>query len=575
MRTGVALLLLAAAVAPAADPPKAKLAELTKLYRAYDLPVPPKTAKLYRFADEQGEKPGRRVWLQLVFRPEATDGPNMTLRGLDTSRLSASNSKYYQEVSPPDAKAMAGVTDDTDDLLLLAIQCDLLGWHELAVSAFDTWQGRHLKNENPVTDLRYRAWNYWEKQIYEPNSDWVKIARRLQGMQNDKPNATDVDAPGILRRLKLSLVPSKAKPGSVDALIDELIDVPAVGQPDPRVDALVKLGFDAIPTLIEHLDDDRMTRACYHDSMGHSRLGIDLSRPLSYPYSVKHFVRDIICDYMVDEDASQLREMGKDLSREKALAWWAEAKKEGEEKYLLRNVVKDQPGNHSPREELIRVIEVKYQHRLPGVFIELRKTEPHWMSLAPFVEALVRSPLPAATKKQVLLDALDSNLWSWKAEAIAGLQSLDAAEFHKQLIAHLEDLPTDFHENDDFHDWYDASAAVVSRTGDAKVWEAVGKFMRRVNVDVRKKWIDNLTGRDDEESRSRLRRIACVAAFFDDDSVRDRAAEHLGRMLEMPVESDPSWSADDWAKFRERVAKAAARELEKKPAPKAKPADKK
>ena len=578
MRTGVALLLVATSIAPAADPPKAKLAELVKLYRAYDLPLPPKTAKLYRFTDEQGEKPERRVWLQLVFRPEAEDGPNMTLRGLDTNRLSASNSKYYQEVSPPDAKALAGVTDDTDDLLLLAIQCDLLGLHDLAVSAFDTWQGRQLKHENPVTDLRYRAWNYWEKQIREPNSDWVKIARRLQGMHNDKPNATDVDAPGILRRLKLSLVPSKAKPGSVDALIDELIDVPVVqnfytfAEPDPRFDAIVKLGFDAIPALIDHLDDDRLTRAHYHSSG--LRPGLDPLNFLSYPYSVKHLVRDIICDYMAD-DTSQLREMGKDLSREKALAWWAGAKKEGEEKYLVRKVIPDETSSIRPKTQLIRVIELKYPHRLPDIFVELRKSEPHRMTLAPYVEALVRSPLPAATKKQVLLDALDSNLWSWKAEAIAGLQPLDAAEFHKQLIAHLADLPAEFHEKDFLHDWFDVSAQVVSRTDDVKVWEAVSKYMRRVGVDVRKKWIANMTDWGDEESRSRLRRIACVAAFLEDESVRDYAVEQLGRMLEVPVEPDPSWSADEWTEFRKRVATAAARELENKPAPKAKPAGKK
>jgi hypothetical protein len=73
----------------------------------------------------------------------------------------------------------------------------------------------------------------------------------------------------LLRSLEAALVPSNAKPGSVEALIDVLVElddekkwtVDAFADPGPQYLKLSLLGFAAVPALIEHLDDDRLTRS--------------------------------------------------------------------------------------------------------------------------------------------------------------------------------------------------------------------------------------------------------------------------------------------------------------------------
>src|SRR5205085_9254006 len=71
----------------------------------------------------------------------------------------------------------------------------------------------------------------------------------------------------LIKSLDLALVPSKAKPGTIEAMIDALVDYGAdtgtlgIFEPEDRYWRIAKLGFDAVPNLIQHLDDDRLTRA--------------------------------------------------------------------------------------------------------------------------------------------------------------------------------------------------------------------------------------------------------------------------------------------------------------------------
>lgn len=571
MRTPALLFvfLLANPHAHPADPPakpSAHLASLAKLYQAYDLPLLPPDAKVYRFTTVREDNPeGHKVWVEVGFElePNEKGRPTKVLIGTREAFVSAGDSTTVEEVKPEGPKFE--VVADHRDPLPFAAQCELHGWHDMAVAALDVWESRQGKNPNAQAALARAAWTYWTGEFQNHDADRAKVARRLQGLVNDNPELFGRPEQDLLRCLKLSLTVGEAKPGTIDARIDELIEVsgtsgqwshPGSFECDKRVDDLVRIGFEAVPTLLAHFEDDRLTRSTTAMSWYVS----------SHPLLVRHFSRHVLCEFMADEYEGKPDE----LTKKQAEMWWTKAKKEGEEAYCLRQAVKVGFGPETPYMNPLRVVEVKYPHRLPDVFTALLKSEPTTLSLDPFVVALGRAKLPAAAKKRVLLDTLACKDWEWNGHALSGLHPLDAGEYHKRLISLLGELPADEDtaKREKLLDCaYTSVARAASLTADAKVWEAVGKYFNRAGFEVRRKWIDYL-GWDADAAESRNRRTEFLVGVIEGGSAgrltdaearkeRNRAAETLGYGLGVNPKPKPNWSEDDWKKFRAEVVKAA------------------
>jgi hypothetical protein len=227
------------------------------------------------------------------------------------------------------------------------------------------------------------------------------------------------------------------------------------------------------------------------------------------------------------------------------------------------------------------LIREKYAKRLPDVFAALKKEDPYYSSVGPFVSALVHSSLPVAIKKKLLLEALESSEEGWQAEALDGLRRIDVDEFHQRLITTFADLPgwKDKRKDADLYPaCHTCFAEVAMGTDDAKVWEAVSKYLADATAEVKIEWISYLTGRTERKDRHFLRVVACVAALLSDKAfrvekngdrvgsteVRNYAANLLGNLLRvrgMPTADAP---ADEWAAFREEVAKAAEKVTKKR-----------
>ena len=78
----VAALALAFAIAP---PPPDQLAHLAKLYQAYDLPLPPKDAKLYRYDSSKTIRPDGPPRIGFGVRPKPDGSPAALLVGCSDS----------------------------------------------------------------------------------------------------------------------------------------------------------------------------------------------------------------------------------------------------------------------------------------------------------------------------------------------------------------------------------------------------------------------------------------------------------------------------------------------------------
>jgi hypothetical protein len=163
------------------------------------------------------------------------------------------------------------------DWFCLAAQCKIRGWDALAAAAYREGR-RELAKANakrveqfPVTDsLRRTAWDYWRSRLVmrgTERTDRKEVQQRLTYLaSSNRPAGTWVDLE-LLDDLKLTLAPRQSKPGSVEALIDELTEYwnEQSDYSDPTghgaYEKLVDLGFGAVPALLDHVGDRRLTRA--------------------------------------------------------------------------------------------------------------------------------------------------------------------------------------------------------------------------------------------------------------------------------------------------------------------------
>src|SRR5262249_55929821 len=139
------------------------------------------------------------------------------------------------------------------------------GWDSLARIFFDR-RPEEQEDQTPRGKLRFEAWHYWQFELTRPETDWPTASRYMHVLIAIDKDLNTPDKKALLNSLDAALVPSKAKPGSIEALIDALVGVRSTDLPlddkntDPRYLGLVKAGFEAVPELIKHLDDDRLTR---------------------------------------------------------------------------------------------------------------------------------------------------------------------------------------------------------------------------------------------------------------------------------------------------------------------------
>ena len=187
-----AVAALALALAP---PPAVQLARLAELYRAYELPLPPKDAKLYRW-----NRTGWAGHSGFGVRPNADGWPDELLVGC------WERSAYFKETVEIQ---LDPTTIKPGELsLLTVVQLQMIGRHELAETVYAA--GGYWKVSSPAEALAARAFDYWEGQLLNPAVDRAKIARRIAlvlngqtkafGQERYKLASSDSRPPGVLRR---------------------------------------------------------------------------------------------------------------------------------------------------------------------------------------------------------------------------------------------------------------------------------------------------------------------------------------------------------------------------------------
>lgn len=568
---------------PIAPPPHLALGEFVKEYKRYGLPFPPANAQLvridwYLYREPRPEPPLENPYVLAWRVPPAKPGDRPHYVVLRDSGFGFEEVEYVEPAAMEEAKP----TPDAARLLahqygghflILAIQCKERGWDDLAGALYSPareWLGEEESRPPTLDDLRDVADMYWYGQITSRTGDRKEALRRLTAMAaEDGPPDPITDR--YLRDLALTVAPRKSKPGSVEALIDDLTEywAPQFFSSYPSNHAsywkLAELGFDAVPALIEHVGDNRLTRttdhgphfASWHDvTVGHlcSRLLFDLS------------ARTIGGRYR--------QHAGDRLDPVEARKWFEKAKKIGEEKWLLDHailtdddaMILNQKGRPEPL--IVRVIGAKYPERLPAIYRAMLKQPVEGVWLNDYVNEIVLSKLPREQKVALLEEGAVHDDLDHRILALEGLAKLDQASLRKHLSTTLkmiqkrkpEALPED------------RLLRLVESADDRACWDALLSVAKAADIVGRWSFIFYICpmGPPDRNDPHRLERIRFLVQFLDDDEVRDDAATSLAGLLGFPVRRHIViyYTAHDTDRgpltrllFREAMRHFAAREL--------------
>ncbi len=485
----------ARAVAPPPRDARVRLDEFLAEYRRYGLPLPPKDARLVRYETTPPHlfngKP-RPAQYSLAFLTTEKSGPFLR-RGIkcwEITKITPDNKRVE-----PTARSAREANGSVYDNLCFALQCHSLGWVDLAEELLAQAQEKHPQT---LGLLRHYAWEYWEWEICEADRDWREVLPRLKALSAAVKELRTPDHLDIINSLEAALRPRKAKPGKAQALIGALVANPQKKNRGTISDELLELGFGAVPALIDHLDDERMTRC--------SRGGF-MNNPARHDK-----IKDVVV-YLLGEIAGD--GLSDEISKPIAEKWWKEARALGQEKYALRHALNRDQGCFDPYQ--LEVLRKRYPRRLPGLYRKILDDHPD-IDSSSLAEAIADSSLPLDEKLKLLRDGATRKNLKHRSGALDQLLELDRPYFLEVVRKTLRDLPRDVKGS-----YGDAEEARFARfivlADEPDLWNELRTVARRSSVGLRMELLENVY--DNNTPSGRIRQLRLLAAFLDDATVRD------------------------------------------------------
>ena len=602
---------------PALPEPAPDFHILAILYREFGLPLPPPDAPLARIPtgwqevqDNGKDKP--LYALGFVLNPATATAPAEILVGPCRSKFEPSKSDGPLKILPAEKVKVEDLTFEWNTTFplnpgpALAVQCFLRGHTDLAgkllaaskkilrgsgpiaVSSGGAWM-KHRETvsyigrpgDHAEVLLGGVAWSYWLNEIVKPDTDWKTALDAMRRIVATVPELNDAPRKATLTSLAAALEPRRSKPGSIEAAIDDLVDcrhtISDLGgneKPDPAYDKLLLMGFAAVPTLIEHLDDNRLTRSVM---TGFNNFPTMTRR-------VGELVSDLLSDLIAEAENDDWlkRQLGRTLEKERAENWWKTAQEIGEEKYLRTRVLPRSRDAELPHEPHLKIIAQRYARQLPEIYREILDKRPEIQSWS-VTEAIGRSTLPREDKLRLFQYGASRQKLALRKPALHQLRSLDPAAVDTILLSILEKLPRKTRQPV----WTSEEAGVshlVKESRSDQVWTAFATTLKRSHVSLRLELMNSLDYSDAGDA-PRAHRLKLLSQFLDDTTeriikdgdklydgpcaaftfpriaVRDFAAMQLASLLEFSDEPEVEWSPKRWSDFRQKVRAALSRKI--------------
>lgn len=423
------------------------LESLRKVYDRYGLPHPPGGARLVFY---RSNNCGRSFGgTRLAFELRRDESRKAGLEYLDATEVTVPYVGKDATVSPVDAAALRATVDDFDEgrepLLLVAIQLHARGADDLAKDIWELAEAHDADREppdatvegppapfNPDAEVVMAAWNHWEISLTMPGTDRSVALEHLKQVLEDDPSLHNESRDALIHALALTVVPVQAKPGSPDALIEALVEVGAspytdvmARDEDEFLMALAERGFTAVPALIRHYDDERLTRRWRPAGMS-SHGSITTVGDL-----VRHHLWCLSC--------RQIRDFAG--SREAVEDWWAEAQKQDEGDYLVKWALTKPSGygTNIPNRIALKAIAGRFPKRLPQVYRTMLETQPD-QSTWDLAMMVANCDLPVSERVEVLAEGSKATGEQHWTSACRALMTISPARCSECIFSRLGEV---------------------------------------------------------------------------------------------------------------------------------------
>jgi len=566
------------------------LDELLADYVRFGLPLPPKDTPLVAVtsgwqsvAPDGKETP--HVHLAFLLRPATDQKPAVVLVGTEEHELPREGT--LKRVSPDDIDVAQykiewrNSTFEINGGLATALQFQSRGWQPLAAA-----QWKHATSQPPGHLLSLRglrsdteprvalvvtAWAHYANQLLLPKSDRARILQAMKTLSQAHEIARTEYHRTLIADLERTLQPTAHPPETPAWHIDRLMDLAGTasifdeGCDNPHYEKLVELGFDAVPALMEHLDDPRLTRSAmarFNNFAPHIR-------------RVDEICSDILRGLMSDKVGEGWfdRQRGIAVRRAEIQGWFDRVRKQGERAYLVEHVL----GQDCVVLPMLRVLAIKYPDTLPDLYLRVLNSNSEIDSSA-LAQALNQANLDLPRKVELLTQGATHARMEHRRAALWALKDADGALFVRLLVESLDRLPRT--PNGEYWCCSEAGFAnLVMETDASAAWTALRNAAQRADVGLRMEFL-NPMDYDYIGERQRKQRLEFLASFLDDASlrdvstdpekfggplagmgfdrltVRDFAALQMASILGFEDRPTPNWTEPQWSQLRARVRAA-------------------
>ncbi len=580
------------------------LESLVAQYAKYGLPQPPKQAKLVVLKWSNSTANGVPQYERAIalLEPKDPDGEQRYWIGHRTSKLSS-----HVSVTPTlPRERIVAATDpggpdglerdfDRDPDLALAIVCASRGWNELAGELLirsrraprNVFQRRAIRPRDHGKALALLAWDYWCGQFCRQEGDRSAILTRLTELKTNVPGLDTLANENIVNDMRLTLQPTKSPVDSLEATIDslihlgvdrpgaELIDLRSVGF-HPSYKKIEAMGLDAVPILLKHTHDFRMTRFVTSNHRGPWIVRIA---------DVVHQLLSALAGEELSHDILVREGRGRCVDRDHVLFWWSETKKVDAKEFLIQNAITaGDDGKPKANLAILKSLARSYPDDLVDLFT---KNFERLEYADPLLQAVGSAKLSEHQKSQLFLKAASAKRAETRASSIRQLLAISHQQAVPLLVAELDRIPRTPKKA-----YWLSSAGPVSQvlchTDSDVAWSALARNAKRVDMGQRLQMMQAVT-----RSGKKKQTVAFFVEFLNDDetrelpgfrdaanakdidairadlfsgpsagfmfsklSVRDYAALQIARILDVPANTDSSWTASEWKSLRQKVREA-------------------
>lgn len=350
------------------------------------------------------------------------------------------------------------------------------------------------ENQSPESTLAGACIAQAIKDITAEKPDFKEIKRRIEMVLTDFPKLKSEATSYLLTSLQASIDHPVAKPGSIESLIEAYLmsggveGLMASGHKEnPSRSALVRKGFAAIPHLIKHLDDKRMTN---HLMQGFNNFS-------SYPMTADQVISSLLQDFANNEFGSNWlrRQQGYSSTKEAVEAWWKTAKAMGEKNYVAKfTIVKKEKNEVSLSSDLLLIASDRYPELLPDFYNTTLKSKSQNWEVS---HAIASSPkIPLETRKKILLKGIASRNLDHRHYALHQLWEIDQPAAEEILLRQIKKAP----KTTKTEYWLDRNAdltLLVSQSRNPAIWKSTHDLLHRADLGMRMELISNLRPPED------------------------------------------------------------------------------